>query len=191
MNTLSSFKEDGVCPIECAFHHLFRRTGWGDILEYGLETQHQSLESLQECIVQLSRYPFAFFHPGRKLILNTAGDFIQVQPIEHPQNAPGREETNDAEPLRLIDGRSNGKGNGRSSFIPESIIVRGDYVKLVGARRKIRIESLPPGSCVLPILVMPDEPVSKAHFLRCDKAQCRVVDLEIPGVFRQPYRIFR
>src|SRR5271154_7034297 len=71
--------------------------------------------------------------------------------VQPPKECQKRSHVQQAEPNRLVPGGRDDEVQTRTLFIPDSVVIAGDHVKSVLARRKVRIESLSPCAGALPV----------------------------------------
>ena len=99
--------------------------------------------------------------------------------ITGPEQGDEGEQAETSEPGGLIICGSDFEIECSAFFIPDARIVRGDHLEPVVSRTQITVKSLAPGLRILPLPVVAFQFVSKLHLLRSDKAQSRIVNLEI------------
>src|ERR1044071_1930164 len=64
-------------------------------------------------------------------------------------------------------------------LIPNAVAVGGRHLERISPRRHVRIVRSAAGSGVDPVCIPSDQFVLETHALRADKAQTRVIDLEV------------
>src|ERR1700730_64645 len=99
--------------------------------------------------------------------------------MDTPQRCQESDRAHRTEPVRLVKRREDGKLQGCAGFVPHAIVITCDHAKPVFPWSKIVIERLPTSSGILPIAVPAFQLVLEMHLLRNDKAQSRIVNLEI------------
>src|ERR1700761_9169203 len=90
-----------------------------------------------------------------------------------------------AKPYSLVEGRSDGKIEGRTGFVPDAIGIGRDNKKSILPGTQVRIKNLAAGAGVQPVAVMPLEPVAKLYVLGNEKTRRRVSNLEITSQRRK------
>ena len=155
------------------------------------EAQRRDL--LHDAVVQLAR------DPGSLLLLGLHQPLVErVEVGGVPLDAPhtdaigapeqrregrGRER---AEPDRLVVGGTDEEIQLRGAIAPHAVTIGGDHAKGMLPGRQIGVERLPPRTGVVPIRLVPLEPVAELHFLRNQQGRGRVVDLHVTRVRGQP-----
>src|ERR1700691_1332971 len=110
--------------------------------------------------------------------------FLMSEPMNPPaMKCPEQRnqscDAKESKPIRLVIGRSDEEIEGRDSFVPHAAVIASLYPESVTAWWKIAVESLPSSSGILPIAIIAFQLVLEMYPLRNDKAQSRIVDLEI------------
>ena len=77
-------------------------------------------------------------------------DLTQPQLMKSPQNGYSEHNAENSEPACLKPGRRNYEVQRGTSLVPDAIVVACDHAKPVSSWTKVTIESLPPGSWLLP-----------------------------------------
>src|SRR3981081_876033 len=115
-------------------------------------------------------------HPGafcQSLLEADAGgsrDLTQSQLMKRHQNDDYEHNAENSEPVCLIPGRRYHEVQRGTGVVPDAVVVASDHAKPISSRAKVTIESLAPGSGLLPGCIPAFQFVTKAYFLRDHKA---------------------
>ena len=99
--------------------------------------------------------------------------------INAPEQREESEHVKPSEPNRLVPGGRDVEIQTRSLFIPDSVVIAGDYSEMVLAGTKPGIKSFATSARVLPVFIHSFQPVPKTYLLWNSQAQSRVANLQI------------
>src|SRR4029077_16180892 len=150
-----------------------------------LKLEHQSMEILQQRVVQFSRNASALTHarfqPDRKLV----PQFPNTESIESPEQCQKSSHARYTEPGGLVVGRGDGEIQECAGLVPHTAIVAGGDAEAVVAGREIGIERLPAGAHVTPIAILAFQLEAKKDLFRRDEAERGIVDLQMASLCGQ------
>src|SRR5580658_2228081 len=106
-----------------------------------LKTQQQSIETLQQSIVQVSRDPRPLADARFQRHVELPLQMLKTKLIERPQQQNRNSHARNAEPDRLVPGRRDAEVQSCSFFVPDAVVVAGDHSKAIVAGSKPRIKS--------------------------------------------------
>src|SRR5205085_2402858 len=134
---------------------------------------------LREVVVNLARDAITLVQNGSELPLHLS----HAKAIELPDDEGQTENREGIEPVGLIEMGLQIKVERCARFVPDAVIVGGHDAKPVCARRKICVIGCAARPAVNPILIEAFELVLESDFLRRNKAQARVIEIEsrMPG----------
>src|ERR1700678_2167506 len=95
--------------------------------------------------------------------------------ITRTHNDQGGENAQQKEPNGLIEVRLEGEAKARAGLVPDAIVVAGDHLKGVGARRQPGVVGDPAVSRIDPPLIEAIESIFEERTLRYQQAQPRIV----------------
>src|SRR5215469_2205837 len=151
----------------------------------GLKKEQNSLETLQQGIVQFAGNPFSLFKTSFQAVSHLRSHLPQPQLIERPGQYEKRSHARQTEPPGLVVRWRNRKIQRRALLVPHAAVVAGLYAEAVVARRQICVEGLTAIPGLLPIAVKPFQQVEKQDFFRSNEAERRVIDLQIANEWWQ------
>src|SRR5215469_18698337 len=131
----------------------------------GLKKEQNSLETLQQGIVQFAGNPFSLVKTSFQAVSHLRSHLTQPQLIERPEQNKKRRHARQTEPPGLVVRRGNCKIQRCALLVPNAAVVAGLYAEAVVARRQIRIEDLAAIPGLLPITVKPFQHVAKKDLL--------------------------
>src|SRR5580692_563019 len=103
----------------------------------------------------------AFGQSFIKAGIQPPGDLAHAQAKSHPNSQKRNADAQHAEPRRLVPRRRDDEIQTCAFFVPDTVIVAGDYVEAVLPRAQIGIERLAARSRILPAGIAPFELVAK------------------------------
>jgi len=156
-------------------------------LVHSLETQQQSLEALQQRVVQLARDARPLTHARIERHVELAAQVSYAQEVKRPQQCHERQHTERAEPVRLPVRGCDGEIERRAFLVPDAAVVARDDAEAVGAGIEIGVERLPTIARVLPVGIAAFQPVAEAILLGDDETERGVVDLQVAHERWQPH----
>src|SRR5208282_6363419 len=121
---------------------------------------------------------FPHLEPLLKASLHGGGQTAQAKHIKEAERPRHSHNTEDSKQRRLVKRRKDDKANFCAGHIPNAVIVAGDHVKAVIPRWQVGVKSLAAILRILPARVVSLKLVPKAHFLRSDEAERRVIDFK-------------
>src|SRR5262249_47280275 len=150
-----------------------------------LEAKEETLKTLQQGVVELSRDPRPFVDALLQARIELIGESTDSKLMESEQQRERRDYDHCAKPCRLVVGGRDRKIDDGAGFVPHAAVVGRDDAEPIIAWGQVSIERLPTRASILPVGVTALEHDTKSVLLRCDEAQCRIVDLQITDERRQ------
>ena len=157
----------------------------------GLEPQQQSVEALQQRVVQLPRDARALVDAFVEASLVLTRDLANAPPIPSPHETEGRDDDERLEPPCLVIRRRDREGQRCAGLVPHTTVVACHDAEAVGARWQVRILHLSIVDDLLPVGVLSFEHVTEPHLLRGGQAERRVVDREVAQTRWEPQPVRR
>src|SRR5882724_2061126 len=141
---VTALSEHLICSFERLLHHLQGTfPALGNACEHSLKSQYQPLHTLQKCVVQIASNSFALDHALFEAHTDAYLNLLHAHQVQQPQSADDRGDTKRGEPKRLIEGWYDRKVQTCAGFVPHPVVVAGDDLEPIVARRQIGVERLP------------------------------------------------
>src|SRR5208283_723008 len=162
--------DDGAVPHFQSLFEFILCCPWRHHLVDCLEAQHESLNGLQQIIVQLARDTHTLIQAGLAGDLKLLLELPDTESVRRPQQHKRNGRANGPKPIRLVVRRSDGKIQLGSPTVPDAVTIACDHAKGIIPGRKVRVESLPAGAGVVPITVIAVDAVTESYLLWNQKA---------------------
>src|SRR6202050_4419070 len=139
-------------------------------------------ETLQKGVVQFLSDAGALSQTLIEAGINARGHLPYAEPVKCRRQADTACNAEETEPSGLEPRRRNAEIQGCTRIVPNTVVIAGEYEKLVRARPKLVVIRLAACAYVLPSVIDAIELVAKEHAFGNGKTQGRIVDLQILGV---------
>src|SRR5208337_808506 len=124
------------------------------------------MKTLQQSVVQIARDPCALTDPCVQRHIELLLQLPDSQLVGRPQQCNESGHTQRPKPIRLVISRSDGEIESGGAIIPDAVTVGCSHAKRIPARRQICKERLPSRTGLVPVTVVPVEPIAKLDPLR-------------------------
>src|SRR5688572_10905359 len=121
----------------------------------------------------------AHANPLRQYERELAAYLANVEPPRHVQHGDHDQPADDVEPACLVARRLDAERQGRARLAPLPVAAARHDLKLILARRKIRVSGLPRRTGVHPVTVVAIETIAIAHAHRIRQRKGREPDLQM------------
>src|SRR5262245_19876859 len=152
-----------------------------------LETKHQSLKTLEQRVMQLSRNARTLGDALVQSSVEFASKLPQAKPMQRPEQRQHGGDNQRAEPRRLIVSRRDDEVDRAARLIPGAIPGCCDHLESIRAGRQTAVQHLSAAAGILPFAVAAVEPVTKPQSLWIGEAQSGVANFNVATARRQPY----
>src|SRR5215469_3810984 len=110
----------------------------------GLKKEQNSLETLQQGIVQFAGNPFSLVSTSFQALSHLRSHLPQAQLIERPEHCKKRSHARQTEPPGLVVRWGNGEIQKCAGLVPHAAVIASHHAEAVVARREVAIKRLSP-----------------------------------------------
>jgi hypothetical protein len=172
--------------INCASKDLLGLGGArSEQLANRLKAEQESLEALQQRVVQIARDAGALSDALLQACVECMRDLPQAQLIECPKQCCKSHYACRTEPVRLVPGRRDYELQRSALLVPDTAVIAGNDAEAVIARSEVSVLNMTLVDHFPPALVLALQHDAKFHVPRHHQAKCGVINQQITDVRRQ------